>query len=95
MAIRRSAPAIWTDSRRFRIKVKFAIPPNGLGRVADDLHLFLQERLGRGNYAVHPDHWASHMQSSAIHLDDHAAVGDVVAWLEARVPAVDREPSVG
>src|SRR5271170_6305514 len=88
MAPRRSTPAIWTDRRRFRIKVKFAIPPNGLGRVSDDLHRFLNERLGHGHYAVHPDDWSSYMHASAIHLDDHAAVSDVVAWLDARVPAV-------
>jgi hypothetical protein len=88
MGPRRSTPASWTDRRRFRIKVKFGIPPNGLGRVTDDLHLFLSERLGHGCYAVHPDDWSLYMQASAIHFDDHAAVSDVVAWLEARVPAV-------
>jgi hypothetical protein len=86
--VKRSSPTSWTDARRFRIKVKFAIPPHGLGRVTDDMHRFLQDRLGRGNYAVHPDNWSSHLQASAIHLDDHTAVADVVAWLEARVPAV-------
>jgi len=88
MAPRRSTPASWTDRRRFRLKIKFAIPPNGLGRVTDDLHQFLNERLGRDGYAVHPDDWSPYMHASAIHLDDHAAVSDVVAWLDARVPAV-------
>ena len=87
---KRAAPAMQVDARRFRVKVKFAIPPGGLGRVADDLHAFLDERLGRGRYAVHPDTWDGYTQASAVHLDDTDAVNEVIGWLTARVPAVKR-----
>lgn len=90
MSTRRSSPARVTDAGRFRIKVKFAIPPGGLGRVTDELHGWLDARLGRGRYAVHPDRWQGYVQASAVHLDDTAAIDDLIAWLEQRVPAVER-----
>jgi len=90
MSARRSTSAGKTDAGRFRIKVKFAIPSGGLGRVTDDLYAWLNQRLGRGRYAVHPDRWDGYVQASAVHFDDPDAVNEVVAWLEARVPAVER-----
>jgi hypothetical protein len=90
VSTRRSTPARLTDARRFRIKVKFAIPPAGLGRVTDDLYAWLIARLGRDGYAVHPDTWDGYLQASAVHLDDAAVVTELIAWLEARVPAVAR-----
>jgi hypothetical protein len=90
VSTKRSAPARLTDARRFRIKVKFAIPPDGLGRVTDELYPWLIARLGRDGYAIHPDSWDGYQQASAVHLDDASAVTDLVAWLAARVPAVER-----
>jgi len=90
VSTRRSSPARVTDARRFRIKVKFAIPAAGLGRVTDELYAWLIARLGRDGYAVHPDSWDGYLQASAVHLDDAAAVTELVAWLEARVPTIAR-----
>jgi len=90
MSVKRSTPARLVDARRFRIKVKFAIPPDGLGRVADELYSWLDSRLGRDRYAVHPDTWYPYLQASAVHLDDPLVVPELIAWLEHRVPAVER-----
>lgn len=90
MSTRRSEPSWRADRRRFRIVVKFAIPPSGMGRAIDALHVWLEARLGRGCYAIHPDSWDGYDSAAAVLLDDAAAVEAVVAWLEAHVPTVVR-----
>jgi hypothetical protein len=89
---KRSTPAAVTDRRRFRISVKFGVPPDGLGRVLDELHSWLTERLGRDGYAILSDTWEGYLDAAAVHLDEPNLVLEVIAWLE-RVPAVERIPS--
>lgn len=50
---RRSTPAAKTDDARFPIRVKFEVPPTGLGRDLDRLHDWLARNVGSGRYAVH------------------------------------------
>jgi len=33
---------------------------------------------------------SGYIQASAVHLDEVDAIGELVAWLEERVPAVER-----
>ena len=89
---RRSTSAAVDDRRKFRIAIKFAIPPDGLGHVLDELHAWLTARLGRDGYAIHAAAWGGYLDSAAVHLDRAEIVPEVVAWLEARVPAVERGP---
>jgi len=63
--------------------------------VLNELHAWLTDRLGRDGYAIHPDSWAGYLDVSAVHLDETGAVPEVVAWLEARLPAVQRHPLAG
>ena len=50
---RRSTPAWKTDDARFPIRVKFEVPPTGLGRDLDNLNEWLASNVGSGRYAVH------------------------------------------
>ena len=50
---RRSTPASKADDARFPIRVKFEVPPTGLGRDLDRLNAWLASNVGSGRYAVH------------------------------------------
>ena len=51
--VRRTRAQHKTDDLAFPIRVKFAIPRDGLGIVLTDAHVWLRENLGDGRYAVH------------------------------------------
>jgi hypothetical protein len=61
--------AIRQADRKFRIRVKFAIPNGGLGSTANELHAWLDSRLGRDGYFVTPADWQGYGQASAVHLE--------------------------
>ena len=42
-----------TDDLAFPVRVKLAVPPGGLGPKLTAIGAWLQERAGKGNYAVH------------------------------------------
>ena len=52
--VRRTAPRAKTDDAAFPVRLKFQIPPLGLGKRLDDVHRWLQTEVGVGQYAVHP-----------------------------------------
>lgn len=50
---RRTIPEAKTDDAAFPVRVRFHVGPHGLGRTAAALHAWLDDQIGRGNYAVH------------------------------------------
>ncbi len=50
---RRSPRQSRIDDRAFSIRVKIAVPLNGLGHVLDDMFAWLQREGGPGNHAQH------------------------------------------
>lgn len=42
-----------TDDLAFPVRLKLVVPPGGLGPVLTAIGAWLQERAGKGNYAVH------------------------------------------
>ena len=52
--VRRSTPIAKTDDAAFPVRVKLRIPPRGFGTRLDDVHRWLSNEVGAGQYAVHP-----------------------------------------
>lgn len=50
---RRTTPQAKTDDAAFPVRVRFHVGPHGLGRTAITLRDWLDDQIGRGNYAVH------------------------------------------
>lgn len=50
---RRSTPAAKRDDDAFPVRVKLAVPPNGLGSQLNDMHGWLRENLPTETWAVH------------------------------------------
>lgn len=50
---RRSTPAAKRDDDAFPVRVKLAVPPEGLGRSVDAMHDWLGDNLPRGTWACH------------------------------------------
>lgn len=53
LMVRRSTPAAKRDDDAFPIRVKLAVPPEGLGTTLDAMHAWLGKNLPRGRWAVH------------------------------------------
>lgn len=53
LMIRRSTPQKQMDELAFPVRVKLAIPPNGLGTVMRDIQIWLMVEAGPGQYAQH------------------------------------------
>lgn len=51
--VRRSTPQWKTDEIAFPIRVRFEVPGRGFGNRLNDLHRWLRDTIGPGNYAVH------------------------------------------
>jgi hypothetical protein len=51
--VRRSSPAKVHDERRFPVRVRVAVPPQGFGNQLNAMHEWLNEHAGKGNYASH------------------------------------------
>ncbi|WP_424932107.1 SOS response-associated peptidase [Amaricoccus macauensis] len=50
---RRSTSQARLDDEAFPVRVKLAIPPQGLGRRLQDVHAWLSAEIGAGHFAVH------------------------------------------
>lgn len=50
---RRTTPAAKYDDDAFPIRVKLAVPPLGLGRLANDIPAWLHANLETGTFATH------------------------------------------
>ena len=50
---RRTSPSAKRDDDAFPIRVKLAVPPEGLGRRLDEMTAWLRDHLPRDAYAVH------------------------------------------
>ena len=50
---RRSTPSAKRDDDAFPIRVKFVVPPEGLGKRLDEINAWLRSALPAGSFAVH------------------------------------------
>lgn len=50
---RRSTPQKKLDEAAFPVRIRIVVPPRGLGRALDLMHLWLRENVGSGNYGAH------------------------------------------
>lgn len=75
---RRTAPAAKRDDDAFPIRIKFAVPPNGLGKRLDELNAWLRFALPPGSFAIHSAR-AIGGSAMAVHL---LAIEDACALLE-------------
>ncbi len=50
---RRSTPSAKRDDDAFPIRLKFAVPPEGLGKRVDEINAWLRFSLPPGGFAVH------------------------------------------
>lgn len=50
---RRSTPSAKRDDDAFPIRLKFAVPPEGLGKRLDEINAWLRDYLPAGAFAVH------------------------------------------
>lgn len=51
--VRRSTPQHKIDDPAFPVRIFLLVPPYGYGTMLDDVHRWLDEQLGRDNYAIH------------------------------------------
>ncbi len=76
---RRSTPSAKRDDDAFPIRIKLAVPPDGLGKRLDEIHAWLREKLPRDAYAVHS---ARAIGGSAMAVY-FTSLADAAAFLEA------------
>lgn len=50
---RRSTPPAKRDDDAFPIRIKLAVPPEGLGKRLDEMNAWLRANLAAGSFAVH------------------------------------------
>ena len=74
------------DEQRFRFRVRFERPPGAGGwDLERTLFAWLDQRIGKGNYAFYPDYWVGHglgytehNETYALHFDDHTIIPDLL-----------------
>lgn len=80
------------DERAFPIRLRFEIPPRGLGARLSDAHVWLREHAGRHQHAVHTDNGclAVYVRTPALAVafveafaDFDLADGTVASWYTA------------
>jgi len=76
---RRTTPPAQRDDDAFPIRLKFAVPPEGLGKRLDDINDWLKGRLPPAAFAVHNAR-ALGTSAMAIHFN---AIADAINFLEA------------
>ncbi|ARE40562.1 hypothetical protein RGUI_2421 [Rhodovulum sp. P5] len=70
---RRSTPQQKIDDKAFPVRVRVEVPENGLGRMLNDMHLWLETHVGRGDYAWHSGGRVSLSDTVALYFRDPAA----------------------
>jgi hypothetical protein len=91
--IRRAIPQSKIDEHRFRCRVRFERPGTGLWDVHKYVHAWLDARLGKDNYAFHPDTWDGHgLEAHALHFDDYTIIPDLMKHYDAIVTVAHRTP---
>lgn len=76
---RRSTPPAKRDDDAFPIRVKLAVPPEGLGKRLDEMNAWLRANLAAGSFAVHS---ARTIGGSAMAVY-FIAIEDAVRFLDA------------
>lgn len=78
-------PKRYADERRFRFRVRITRPPGDGIWDQGPIRRWLNERLGRDGWGLYPDTWDGHGRDTyALHLDDHSAIGDLLALWEGQ-----------
>jgi len=80
--IQRSPKASKVDDARFRFRIKLETPKDGFGQCLNELHAWLDKRLGRGNYGLHSVRWSGRINAIAIHTDDPTLAPDLLEWYD-------------
>jgi len=67
------------DERRFRFRARFESPSGaGRWRMEDNIFKWLDQRVGKDNYALHSDGWEGHSRDCyALYFDDHTIIDDL------------------
>ena len=65
---RRSESQFKIDDRAFPIRVKFVVPPGGMGGLSDRIHLWLRENVGQLAWAWSPAHSTGCRQATAYYF---------------------------
>lgn len=76
---RRSTPLAKRDDDAFPIRIKLAVPPEGLGKQLDEMNAWLRANLPAGSFAVHSARTIGG-SAMAVHL---VAIEDAVRFLDA------------
>lgn len=79
--VRRSTPQAKIDERAFPVRIFLPVPPRGFGTMLNDMHRWLGEHTGRGNYALHGAGTLSSFPDSVAIYVRHPR--DAVALLDA------------
>jgi len=69
----RSTPQRTIDDRAFPIRLKIVVPRGGLGNVLNEMIVWLQDNLPRGDFAQRSGGWVGTVDSAAFYfrsLDD-------------------------
>jgi len=76
---RRSTSSAKRDDDAFPIRIKLAVPPNGLGKRLDEMQAWLKSKLPREAYAVHSARMVGG-SAMAVHF---LGIDDATAFLAA------------
>lgn len=76
---RRTTPAAKRDDLVFPVRIKLEVPPDGLGRVLDEIHAWLRAHLEPGAFATHS---AARIGGSAMAIY-FMCVGDAAKFIAA------------
>ena len=82
---RRSTAAKIKDERRFRVRLSLTVPPMGFGQTLNELYAWLDQRVGRGNYAVHAHRDIGRNDELWAFINDADAAAELDRWMRGLV----------
>ena len=97
---RRTAPAAQRDDDAFPIRIKLEVPPDGLGRLANEIPAWLQANLAAGSFATHSARtiggsamavYFLRIEDALAFLDRHPQV-DLAGTKAVQPPAMQQAP---
>lgn len=88
--VRRSTPASVIDDRRFPVRLRVAVPPNGFGQRLNEMHAWLRENVGRGNFATHGFHRPGVQQACLWYFLNVGTAHEFVERFELKMVAIEQ-----
>lgn len=86
---RRSTPKSKQDDRTFPVRIRVAVPAEGLGNTLMEMHAWLTATVGKEGYAFHGGRVPGYEDAMLVYLQDVEIAAELVRRFDLKV-GVDR-----